>query len=420
MRTIAVVNQKGGVGKTTVAINLAAALAREGRRVLLVDMDPQGHCAVGLAVPDDQIELGTVDCLLGERNGERVDLSRVAWRITPNLELVPATRNLAELEPRLGLEAPGVTLLSDALQAAAPAYDFALIDCPPHLGGLMYNALYAAGEVIIPVETGYFSLHGLTLQLSTLETFSRKFSRSIEARVLANQYDVRTKLAREILAEMRRQFANVILRSVINFNTKLKEGASYGQPITEFAPESMGARDFQSLAREIMSRTEAEAEAVTRYADRIGQDADRLLAGRTGPVARQTVPSRQLAERDRPQESVPSSEHAESDSAAVHARIDEKLSEIYGVQQTQEGVVFRGRFADARVVQLAGDFNDWMPHTTPMQRLDDAGLFEATLNLPPGRYRYRLVVDGRWDHDRANPAIVKNEYGETNSVVEVG
>ena len=105
--------------------------------------------------------------------------------------------------------------------------------------------------------------------------------------------------------------------------------------------------------------------------------------------------------------------------AQVHARIDEKLASIYGVRQTSEGVVFRGRFSDAHEVQLAGDFNDWMPHTTPLRRLDEPGVFETTLSLPPGRYRYRLVVDGRWDYDRANPAVEKNDYGETNSVVEV-
>ena len=110
---------------------------------------------------------------------------------------------------------------------------------------------------------------------------------------------------------------------------------------------------------------------------------------------------------------------ATATSSTDHARIEEKLAEIYGVRQTPEGVVFRNRFADARAVQLAGDFNDWMPHTTPLRRLDESGVFETTLNLLPGRYRYRLVVDGRWEYDRRNPAVETNEYGETNSVVEV-
>lgn len=437
MRTIAIVNQKGGVGKTTVAINLSAALAREGRRVLLVDMDPQGHCAVGMSVPERQIQASIVHCLQGRQDAEKIELESIIWQITPNFDLAPSQVTLSKLEPLEASNDNGVGRLRQVLEPAIGKYDFVIIDCPPHLGVLMYNALFAATEVIIPVETGYFSLYGLSQQLKTLDDFGRKYHRSLEARILANQYDVRTKLAREILAELRSKFQNLLLTCVINFNTKLKEGASFGQPITEFAPDSMGARDFQNLARELLAQNDADLahEVIEEYADRLARDAERLLAAkapliprgfRRGAAAEGPATPARVGRPVSPQSRTLTSESVTPVDVPVepiapvdHERIEKKLEQIYGVKQTPQGVVFRNKFSGAKVVQLAGDFNDWMPHTTPLLRVDESGLFEATLRLAPGRYRYRLVVDGRWEYDRCNPTVETNEYGETNSVIEV-
>ena len=200
MRTITIANQKGGCGKTTVAINLSASLAREGRRVLLVDLDPQAHCALGMAVPEEQIDLSILDCLLGHIEGEPVDLSRITWQIAPNLDLAPSRSNLGTLELKLSSRNGAETVLRELLKLNEDRYDFCLLDCPPHLGLLMRNGLRAADEVIIPVDTGYFSLHGLTQQLATIEQLGERDGSKPSARVLPNQYDVRTKLAREVLA----------------------------------------------------------------------------------------------------------------------------------------------------------------------------------------------------------------------------
>jgi len=486
LRTFAIANQKGGCGKTTVAINLSASIAREGCRVLLVDLDPQGHCALGMAVPDDQIDLSTYDCLMSHIDGNPVELTRITWQITPNLELAPSRANLAMLEPKLGVRDDADLHLRDLLQANSGRFDYCVIDCPPHLGLLMCNALNAADEVVVPVDTGYFSLHGLTRQLATIERVCERNGRSPAVRILPNQYDVRTKLAREVLAELRNRYKGLVYDTIINFNTKLKEGASFGQPITEFAPTSMGARDFQGLAREVIARqpaAEPTAE-ILKHVERLAADAERLLATtntlvtsneasiaasasrscalvppadvpEAEPIRRETagqefrqVAIRSAAERalqsgveprtrggshtpvavgagagftssGLPAPALPATPTKRTSGEGLsHEEINRRIDAIYGVQQEGEVVIFRSRNAAAGEMHVAGDFNDWMPHTTPMRRMSN-GDFEARLKLPKGRYRYRLVVDGRWGHDVNNPLSEINEYGELNSIAEI-
>jgi chromosome partitioning protein len=409
-----------------------------------------------------------LECLLGRAGGEPVELSRVTWQIAPNLDLAPAKADLATLEPRLVDRNDADELLHGLLQENAGRYDYCVVDCPPHLGPLMRNGLRAASEVVIPVDTGFFSLHGLTRQLATMEELGARFGNRPKVRVLPNQYDVRTKLAREILAEVRNKFKGVVLETIINFNTKLKEGASFGQPITEFAPNSMGAKDFQKLAREVIAGEppRVATSELLAHMEKLAADAERLLAttttlvgsGRPAPSAPVAVAPADLRTARTPDSAARTAPVLEIDasvrlepirvttppetivrpvspfaSTPTHMPVnrvemttlvpspeetERKIEAIYGARQDGEVVVFRSRQMDAAEVQIAGDFNDWMPHTTPMRRLAD-GDYEARLRLPRGRYRYRLVIDGRWSHDAYNPCIETNEYGELNSVIDV-
>src|SRR5437764_5990962 len=249
MRTLAIINQKGGCGKTTTSINLAACLARLGHKTLLVDMDPQGHCGVGLAVPEEQIERTIYDALLEESDGKPARMSEVVWQIASDFDLAPANLRLAAFEQVFSGRDGREDRLARALASVKATYNWVILDCPPSVGLLTFNALRACDEVIVPVETGFFSLHGLTKMMETLELLKEKCSKDILLRVLPTLYDTRTKLAREVLSELRAKFRDYLMDSTVNFNTKLKEAASFGQPITEYDPGSRGYKDFVNLAR---------------------------------------------------------------------------------------------------------------------------------------------------------------------------
>ncbi len=403
MRTIAVVNQKGGCGKTTVSINLASALAKAGQKTLLVDMDPQSHCAVGLAVPEEQIEQSIYDVLISKSRNEPIKLTEILWQISDRLELAPASIDLSAFEQQMAGIAECESCLKNVLGTMKGEYDYAIIDCPPAVGLLTFNALRAATDVIVPVETGYFALHGLSKQLETLNILCQRASQQVNVRVLASMYDIRTKMAREVLAELRKHFTDKMFRTVVNFNTKIKEAASFGQPISEYDSASKGHRDFRLLVEEVIDSEarQQRRQIVSSLADQlesISATADELLQ-----VAKPAIKAVQA----------PKTEELKP------ADIDAKLSDYYGVSQINDAVVFVTLYPRAKSVQIAGDFNNWQPEKTPMQKVDASGVWQTKLDLPVGKYRYRLVVDGQWQQDPYNELTELNPFGEFNSVIEV-
>src|SRR5579884_565536 len=260
MRTIAIINQKGGCGKTTTSINLAACMARLGHKTLLVDLDPQGHCGVGLAVPEEQIERTIYDCMIEEKDGKVAKLADIVWQIASDFDLAPSNLKLAAFEQVFSGRPGREDRLLKALDQVGGQYEWCIIDCPPSVGLITFNALRAADEVLVPVETGYFSLHGLSKMMETLEVLREQCNKDIAIRVLPTLYDTRTKLAREVLSELRAKFRDYLMESTVNFNTKLKEAASFGQPITEYDPGSRGYKDFVNLARELMGHRPLDVE----------------------------------------------------------------------------------------------------------------------------------------------------------------
>src|SRR5439155_14891434 len=239
-----------------------ACLARLGQKTLLADMDPQGHCGVGLAVPEDQIERTIYDALIDDSDGKPSKVSEIVWQIATDFDLAPANIKLAAFEQVFAGRAGREDRLTKALETVRNTYQWAIVDCPPSVGLITFNALRACDEVIVPVETGFFSLHGLAKMMETLEVMKERCHKDILIRVLPTLYDTRTKLAREVLSELRNKFREYLMESTVNFNTKLKEAASFGQPITEYDPGSRGYKDFVNLARELMGHRPLEIEPV--------------------------------------------------------------------------------------------------------------------------------------------------------------
>jgi chromosome partitioning protein len=479
MRTIAIINQKGGCGKTTTSINLAACLAHLGQKTLLVDMDPQGHCGVGLAVPEEQVERTIYDCLIEEGDGRVLRISDVVWQIASDFDLAPSNLKLAAFEQVFAGRPRREERLAKALESVREKYDYVVIDCPPSVGIITFNALRAADEVVVPVETGYFSLHGLTKMLETLELMRERCENSIRIRVLPNLYDTRTKLAREVLSELRQRYRSMLMSSTVNFNTKLKEAASFGQPITEYDPGSRGYKDFVNLARELMGGASSPVAGAAvggamnpssdwaEAAGSVGQTAGRQqvaavelsrpaeLVQRARQLAQLTnvkfgrtvVPVRAEAAEamaggvdagDREVSAGGQEEYVEPVVAqhqlptpAETARTrgttlklntdirstDEKLDDFYGVKQQGREMVIATTAEQASRVAVAGDFNGWSDSASPMQLRNDRWVIRLPLN--PGRYRYRLVVDGRWVTDGRNQFVEVNEFGELNNILEV-
>ncbi|HEX7010130.1 MAG TPA: AAA family ATPase [Phycisphaeraceae bacterium] len=434
MRTIAIINQKGGCGKTTCSINLAATLAAKGHRTLLVDMDPQGHCAMGLAVPEAQIERSVADLLRVGLDGS-LGFDDIVWQIARNLDLAPSTIALAGVEQLLATAPDKDRRLVQLLSTVQQRYEFCIIDCPPSIGLLTFNALRAADEVLIPVETGYFSMQGSIKQEQTIEMLARRAGHEVRFKVLATMYDVRTKLAREILSELKRHFGDKLLPVVINFNSKLKEAASFGQPITEYDAASRGMQDFERLAAWLLANPPAppvqpgQEETVAAAASRnpaLSRAAELVERARALAARSHAVTTRLSEDEDlhavgvapRPPEPEPASDGPASSTGSP--RLQEKLARLYGVRPTKQGLLFVQPADRGRHLAIAADFNGWNPSATPMIRDDKLGVWQACVSVPPGRYRYRLVVDGQWIHDPYNTAVESNPFGELNNVVEIG
>jgi chromosome partitioning protein len=425
MRIIAIVNQKGGVGKTTVSINLASALAELNQRTLLVDMDPQSHCAVGLAVPEEQIEQSVYDVFISHCKNEPIRISEILWQINNKLELAPSSIDLSAFEQQMVGVAEREMCLKNVLDGVKNDYDYVVVDCPPAVSLLTFNALRAATDVVVPVETGYFSLHGLSKQLDTLNVLCQRTNQQVNVGIVASMYDIRTKMAREILAELRNHFGNKMFKTVVNFNTKLKEAASFGQPISEYDPSSKGRSDFRSLAQELISMDPNQkrfgmVNTLASQLEAISTSADDLLKA-SKPAAQpvQVHVPQQIVEA--PPAVKPAAEQIVplTPPKQETKTIDEKISDYYGVSQVNDAVMFVTLYPRAANVAVAGDFNNWQPTQACMEKVGESGIWQAKLNLPKGKYHYKFVVDGQWQQDPYNAKAEPNPYGELNSVLEV-
>jgi len=360
MRVIAIVNQKGGCGKTTTTVNLAGALAADGARVLVVDIDPQAHATLALGTDPDKLDENIYEILAEPDGSER--LQQIILEVGEGLDLAPSGIVLSALEQKLASER--VDERTERLSAALDAlpegtYEYVLIDCPPNVGLLTFNALRAATEVIIPLETSRFAIHGVEKLLETIALLTERIGHDLSVRVLTTLYDGRTRFARTTLAEIREIFKDMCFDTVIRLNVKLREAAARGKPIGNLAPSANGALDHAALAVEVEASPPMQSDVSL-------------------PADPTEHPSREI--------------------------------------------VVRFRDANANDVRIAGDFNGWVPDKGVRSLIESEGqtrVWTKILRLPPGTYQYRYVVDGEWREDPENPEIISSTVGGRNSVLVV-
>ncbi|MBI3593758.1 MAG: ParA family protein [Nitrospirae bacterium] len=256
MRIISIMNQKGGCGKTTTAINLSAYLAEFGKKVLLIDLDPQGHSTSGFNIKESMVEVGLFDVFTKQASLEDI----IKLQVYQGLDLAPTTVRLSAIEQYLsGTFERERQLRYHIDRLTTPfIYDFIIIDCPPHLGLLVFNALMASTEVIVPIEPSSFSLQGIDKLLETIDLLKENARHEVKVMALPTVYNHHSQFSRGILKQILEKFDSLMLKTIIRQNVKLKEAAQKGCPISAYDPHSFGAEDYQKLAIEIIQMGEPE------------------------------------------------------------------------------------------------------------------------------------------------------------------
>lgn len=353
MRILTVANQKGGCGKTTTAVNLAACLAAKGQSTLLVDLDPQGHATLAVGVDSAGAGATMFEVLAGSH-----PLDQAIRNVGERLDLAPADVRLSAVEQILAGVEGREYRFRDAIARLDPKrYAFIVVDTPPNIGLLTFNALVASRELIVPVEGSFLSLHGLAKLVETVEIVSEHTGEPMDVRALATIFDRRTRLAREVLEDLRERFAGRCYHTVIHETVKLREAVGKGRSILGYSPSSIGAEDYLALAGEVLL-AETSRDPIRPF---------RLHETAPGP-------------------------------------------EVDGHE-----VRFAVRVPGAQKVEIAGSFTDWKPQ--PCQA--SGPVWRRRFSLPAGRHEYRFVVDGRWVEDPGNPLKAADPFGGSNSVVEI-
>ena len=255
-KIISVANQKGGVGKTTTTINLSTLIAKKGKKVLMIDADPQGNASSGVGLDRDDIELSIYDILIDE-----VEFDNVVKKTNiKNLDICPSNINLAGAEVELVSVMSRENRLKEKLDKIKDNYDYIIIDCPPSLGLITLNAFTASDSVLIPVQFEYYALEGLGQLLNTINLVKKHLNKNLEIEgALLTMYDVRTNLSNQVVKEVKNYFNDKVYKNVIPRNVKLSEAPSYGMPISVYDPRSKGAKSYEKFVKEFLKKNESDS-----------------------------------------------------------------------------------------------------------------------------------------------------------------
>jgi chromosome partitioning protein len=354
---ITIANQKGGCAKTTTAINLAAALAHLGKRTLLIDLDPQTHASVGLGVRSEKL-MSSMYNVMSDRPDQNEFIENVIRPFSDNLDLAPGHVLLSTIEQEYVDKDQAIGKLKKIFENMVFPYEYIVIDCPPSLGFLTFNALFAADLAIVPIELGTFALYGVAKLLSMVELIRVKMSYSPQIFALPTMVDLRSKFAKNMMERIQAAFEANLLQTIIHNNVALRESQQNGIPVIAHKPESRASKDFIKLAKELLNKFDA------------------------------GFAHEELEAQPAPQ---------------PHSRVKDFL-----FSSPKAGEVY-----------LVGDFNQWRMDENSKLWDQGKGLWQKRMILPPGKYRYKFVVDGKWLPDPDNNFAEPNPYGGIDSVLEV-
>jgi chromosome partitioning protein len=372
MRRIAIVNQKGGCGKTTTTINLAMSLALRRKRVLLIDLDPQGHISAGLGVRTEDSEKSICEVLLGE-----IPIIDAIQPLRKNLDGVLSDIVLSGFEQLMAGIQGREYKLAESLKVVDDTYDFLIVDSPPSLGLLTFNALLAADELIIPVDASVFALNGLGRLMETIQMIQKTKDHQFSLRLLAVNIDRRTRFGRNLIAALKTRFPEHSFKTVINTCTAIRESSSLGMPIHEHNRRCAAFRDYPALADEVLrEKKEVKLGAFSAQDVALEESAFGSLLGLT----------------------------ASGESARSSA------------ERMVEFAVDAPERAD---VKIAGDFNGWSPEALKCTESNGKQRWYKSFSLRPGVHEYKYVINGKWMPDAGNKHTVDDKYGGKNSVINV-